>query len=433
MGRPGEAAPQPRLGPVLRALELLGRPDRTAPIVHITGTNGKTSTSRMIASVLEAHGLRTGTFTSPHLVSLNERIRVNGQDLSDEALICAWRATSRVIDRVDGELAADGGPPMTFFEVLVVVAFCAFAGARVEALVIEVGLGGTWDATNAADATIAVFTPIDLDHTAVLGPTVQDIARTKAGIIKQGSTVVTAAQAPSAMIEICAAASMARAEVVREGEHVSVRRREVRPDGQYLNLRLASGREVSVRVPLGAPYQAQNSVIALAAVEQLFDGQRFDGRQLDDTAIARGFASATSPGRLQIVRGGPTVVVDAAHNPHGVAATMTAMSEMFVERLPVVVVGVLDDKNAGAMISGIVPGAARIVVTRAPSPRALADAELFDLVLPLAGDVPVQLVSEAGEAISTARDLAGDEGVVLVIGSVTLAGLALEILKALPH
>src|SRR5919199_335835 len=216
-GRVGEVAPQPRLSATRRALELLGDPHRAYPIVHITGTNGKTSTSRIIESLLRAHGLRTGLFTSPDLGRLNERIVIDGEPIDDERLVDNWNDVKPYLAMADQDMARAGEAPLTFFEALTVLAYSVFADAPIDVGVIEVGMGGEWDSTNVADGQVAVFTPIDLDHTDRLGRTVAEIARTKAGIIKPGRSVVSAAQQPEALAELERAAELSEAAVALEG------------------------------------------------------------------------------------------------------------------------------------------------------------------------------------------------------------------------
>ncbi len=241
LARVGEANIRPRLEPTRRVAELLGDPQRSAPVVHITGTNGKTSTSRMIESLLRATGLRPGLLTSPHLVRLNERIVIDGLPISNEALARNWDDIAPYLLIVDTELSAAGDEPLTFFEALTVLAFAAFADAPVDVIVLEVGMGGEWDSTNVADGQVAVFTPIALDHTARLGNTVQEIARTKAGIIKPSATVVTAMQSIEALDELNAAAAQFEARVAIERRDFAVESTTVAVGGQLVDLRGRAG------------------------------------------------------------------------------------------------------------------------------------------------------------------------------------------------
>ena len=241
LARVGESAPQPRLDATRRALELLGDPQRSYPIVHITGTNGKTSTSRVTESILRAYGLRTGLLTSPHLVRVNERIVIDGLAISNRALAANWEDIRPYVALVDGELVAAGEEPLTFFEALTVLAFASFAEAPIDVGVIEVGMGGEWDSTNVADGQVAVFTPISLDHTQRLGATIQQIARTKAGIIKPVASVVSAAQVPEALAELERAADLTESTLKVEGSAFELTESTVAVGGQVISVRGLAG------------------------------------------------------------------------------------------------------------------------------------------------------------------------------------------------
>ena len=287
-GRGGEVAPQPRLSATRRALELLGDPQRAYPIVHITGTNGKTSTSRIIESLLRAHGLRTGLFTSPDLGRLNERIVIDGEPIDDDRMITNWNDIDVYLQMADSELEATGEAPLTFFEALTVLAYAVFADAPIDVGVIEVGMGGEWDSTNVADGQVAVFTPIDLDHTERLGSTIAAIARTKSGIIKPNARVVTAVQAPEALAELQRAADLSEAPLTLQDRDFSVlgRRAAVVPvgtaatspggvasepavvaPGQVIDVQGRAARYDGLVLPLLGAHQAQNAAVAIAAVE----------------------------------------------------------------------------------------------------------------------------------------------------------------------
>ncbi|MGT2426759.1 bifunctional folylpolyglutamate synthase/dihydrofolate synthase [Amnibacterium kyonggiense] len=460
-GRVGEKAPQPRLSATRRALELMGDPHRSYPIVHITGTNGKTSTSRLIESILRAHGLRTGLFTSPDLGYLGQRIVVDGEPIAEDDLVAAWAETKPFLELADAQLAETGEPPLTFFEALTVLAYAVFADAPIDVGVIEVGMGGEWDSTNVADGQVAVFTPIDLDHTERLGRTVEEIARTKAGIIKPGRSVVTAAQQPGALAELERAAALSEADVSLEGRdfRVLARRPVVVPadgpvgtggsgaasggPGQVVDVQGRAGRYEGLFVPLLGAHQAQNTAVAIAAVETFLGG---GAQPIAGDVLAEGLAGATSPGRLQVLGGGPLLVVDAAHNPHGVAAMAAGVTESFRLDHVVAVLAVLADKDAEGMIRAAADLVDEFVVTTAPSDRTTDPDELAALVVRIVGADRVVVEPDVARALAAARELAeahadaagpgdadpGDvpaQPGVLVFGSITLVARAIELVR----
>src|SRR5690606_3266102 len=318
---------EPTLAGVGEACDLLGNPQHTFKVVHLTGTNGKTSTARMIESLVRAHGLRTGLFTSPHLSSVRERIQIDGEPISREAFIGVWNDVAPMIELVDGRSVAAGGPRMSFFEVLTVLAFAAFADAPVDVCVLEVGMGGTWDATNVADADVAVIGPVALDHERWLGDSLADIAAEMSGVVKAGSDVVIAEQT-DIVTEVVAPALAESRSIWREGSDLEVVDRHPAVGGQMVTLRTPGATYEGLFVPLFGAHQARNAVLALAAVELLMA----DGGEVGSLAgdvVEQGFSGATSPGRLEIVRSSPTILVDAAHNPHGIDALAEAIEESF--------------------------------------------------------------------------------------------------------
>jgi len=433
--RVGEVAPQPRLSATRRALELLGDPHRAYPIVHLTGTNGKTSTSRIIESILRAQNLRTGLFTSPDLGRLNQRIVVDGEPIDDDTLLRSWADVEPYLRMVDAELEASGELPLTFFEALTVLAYATFADAPIDVGVIEVGMGGEWDSTNVADGQVAVFTPIDLDHQDRLGRTIDAIARTKAGIIKPGRSVVSALQTPEALAEIERAAELSEAQVSVEGRDFRVLARTPAVGGQLVDVQGRAGRYDGLFVPLLGAHQAQNTAVAIAAVET-FVG---DGTLAIDRAVLdEGLALATSPGRLQVVGTGPTVVVDAAHNPHGAAALAAGLTESFRFSRLVAVVAVLSDKDAAGIIRATADVVDEYVVTTAPSARAIDADALATIVVDVVGADRVVVEPDLERALEAARDTAadapaGDEGAaggVVAFGSITLVARVIEIARA---
>jgi dihydrofolate synthase / folylpolyglutamate synthase len=433
-GRVGEVAPQPRLSAPRRALELLGDPHRAYPIVHITGTNGKTSTSRIIESLLRAQNLRTGLFTSPDLGRLNERIVVDGEPIDDDTLLAGWRDVEPYLAMADRDLEAAGEQPLTFFEALTVLAYATFADAPVDVAVIEVGMGGEWDSTNVADGEVAVFTPIDLDHMDRLGSTIGAIARTKAGIIKPGRSVVSAVQAPEAIVELERAAELSEATLSLEGRDFRVLSRTPAVGGQLVDVQGRAGRYDGIFVPLLGAHQAQNAAVAIAAVETFVgDGSLAIDRQVLD----EGLALATSPGRLQVVATGPTVVVDAAHNPHGAAALAAALRESFRFSRVVAVLAVLSDKDAAGMVRAMADLVDEFVVTTAPSARATDPDQLARTVVDVVGADRVLVEPDLEQALQTAREQAadapegdeGEAGAVIAFGSITLVARVLQIAR----
>ena len=424
--RVGEAAPQPRLEPTRRAVELLGDVHRAAPVVHLTGTNGKTSTSRMVESLLRASGLRTGLLTSPHLSRVTERIMIDGAPISDEAFARNWDDIRPYLLMVDAELTANGEETLTFFEALTVLAFACFADAPVDAVVLEVGMGGEWDSTNVADAQVAVFTPIALDHTARLGRTVGEIARTKAGIIKPAATVVSAIQAIEVLDELRAASAHDEAPLHIERVDFALESTTVAVGGQLLDVRGRAGRYEGVFVPLYGDHQAQNAVLAIAAVESFLG----DGRiALDADVLAEGFGQVTSPGRLQLVGIEPTVLVDAAHNPYGAAALAAAMRGYFDFDEIALVIGVLADKDARSIIAELGALATEVVVTQSHSERAIPADELAEIVRLEVDPAHVSVQPHVTEALEVARAWAAEspKRAVLVTGSITLVGEVIDL------
>jgi dihydrofolate synthase/folylpolyglutamate synthase len=427
--RIGEAAPQPRLEPTRKACELLGDPQRSAPVIHITGTNGKTSTSRMIEAILRAAGLKTGLLTSPHLVRVNERIVIDGIPVSNEALVRNWRDIAPYLAIIDAELVADGEEALSYFEALTVLGFAIFADAPVDVMVLEVGMGGEWDSTNVADGQVAVFTPIALDHQARLGNTVAEIARTKAGIIKPAATVVTAMQSLDALDELTEAAAHDEASMVVELRDFALESTTVAVGGQVITVRGRAGRYEELFLPLYGDYQGQNAAVAIAAVESFLGGGTVP---LSSDVVAEGLAEATSPGRLQLIGIEPTVLVDAAHNPHGAKALAGAMTEYFDFTEIAVVIAVLGDKDAHGVFAELAPIATRFHVTRSHSDRATPVDELADVALTVAPAESVLRFDELSEAVDAGRAwaAAGPSRAVLITGSITLVGEALALAEA---
>ncbi|MGW0214573.1 bifunctional folylpolyglutamate synthase/dihydrofolate synthase [Micromonospora chokoriensis] len=411
-------------------LDLLGSPQRAYPAIHLTGTNGKTSTARMIDSLLRAFGLHTGRYTSPHLETVRERISLDGEPVSEERFASVYQEIKPLAELVD----ARSDEPLTYFDMTTALAFATFADAPVDIAVVEVGLGGAEDATNVIQAGVCVITPIGLDHTEWLGDTLQDIALAKAGIIHPGATVIAAAQEEEAARPLLDRCAEVGATIAREGGEFGVLSRAVAVGGQVLSIQGLGGVYDDVFVPLHGAHQAQNAAVALAAVEAFLGaGAR---RQLDIEAVREGFASASSPGRLERVRSAPTVLLDGAHNPHGMAATVTALQEEFAFSKLVAVVGVLADKDAEALLELLEPVADLVVVTRNSSPRAMPVAELAAVAAEVFGEERVESAEEIPDAIELAVALAEEDvpgelsGVgVLVTGSVVTVADARRLLK----
>ena len=425
---PAEDKMVPDLERIALLCDLLGSPNRAYPSIHLTGTNGKSSTARMIDALLQGFGLRPGRYTSPHLDSITERIVLDGQPIDEQLLVEAYDELAPYVAMVDARSAV----PMTFFEVLTGLAFAVFADAPVDVAVLEVGLGGLWDATNVVEAGTAVVLPVGLDHVPLLGTTLAEIATEKAGIIHPGATVVLAQQQPEAAEVLLRRCVEVGATVAREGMEFGVVSRDTAVGGQLLTLQGLGGRYDDLYLPLHGAHQAQNAAAALAAVEAFLGGG--DKGMLEVDLVREGFARTSSPGRLEVVRTSPTVLLDAAHNAHGMSATVAALSDAFAFTHLVAVVACLADKDVLAMLEVLEPAVAQLVVTRNGSPRALPVDQLADLARDVFGEDRVQVEDTLDDALSTAVALAdaeagyGGSGV-LVTGSVVTVGEARTLLR----
>ena len=420
----------PTLDRIVALCELLGDPQRAYPVIHLTGTNGKTSTSRMIDTLVRAIGLRTGRFTSPHVESMTERISVDGQPLSEQRFLETYNDVAPYLTLAEADPGVDH--PLSFFETVVGMAYAAFADAPVDVAVVEVGMGGSWDATNVADATVAVITPIAVDHAKYLGDRPEVIAREKAGIIKPGSTVVVAEQEPQVTAVIAERAAEAGATVLVEGQDFGVAQRVPAVGGQMLTLRGLRGEYDEVFLPLYGAHQAQNAVLALAAVEAFNGADSTDA--LDAELVREAFAEVTSPGRLEVIRRSPTIVLDAAHNPHGAAATAAALEDSFAFNPLVGVVGVMADKDYEGVLAAFESSFAHVVITQNSTDRAMPAEELGEVAAGIFGQDRVHVAPRLVDAIDVAAGLAETEGVygsggVLVTGSVITVGEARSLLK----
>ena len=441
LSRAPEHRVQPSLERVEAVLDLIGHPERSYKVVHITGTNGKTSTARMTERLLAATGLRTGRFTSPHLATVRERIALDGEPVSEEGFIAAWEDVRPYVEMVDERSAATGGVRMSFFEVLTVMALAAFADYPVDVAVVEVGMGGQWDATNVVRSQVEVITPIGLDHKAWLGDTIEEIATTKAGIVKDGATLVTSLQPRAAQEAIVRAAAahdvVWRRELDPESEYagqpgageLSVVSRQLAVGGQLVTLATAAAVYEDVFIPLHGSYQAHNALLALAAVEAVMGG-----RALPATVVQDGLASATSPGRLEVLRSSPTVLVDAAHNPHGVAALVEAVEEVFGLRHLVAVTAVMADKDVEGVLAELEPACDAVVCVPMDSPRALDVEDLAAVAREVFGPERVRTAQTLAQGVEQAVTLSEGHDApltasgVLIVGSVVLAAQARELL-----
>lgn len=432
-------------------MDLLGSPQRSYPCIHIGGTNGKTSVARMVDALLTALQQRTGRTTSPHLQAAVERIAIDGVPISPARYVETYREIEPFVQMVDaqseaGELGPPG-PPLSKFEVVTAMAFAAFADAPVDIAVVEVGMGGRWDATNIVDAPVAVITPIGMDHADYLGDTVAAIAAEKAGIIgaPRGEVVpvdtvaVIGRQSPDAMAVLLDQAVRAEAVVARQDSEFAVLSRQVAVGGQLLEIRGLGGVYPDIFLPLHGEHQADNAALALAAVEAFF-GAGVE-RQLDIDAVRAGFAAARSPGRLERMRSAPTIFIDAAHNPAGAAALAAALTSEFDFRYLVGVVSVLADKDVTGILSALEPAFDTVVVTENGSPRALDFETLGGLAEEVFGGERVVRAATLPDAIETATVLAEESGSagdglsgagIVITGSVVTAGAARTLFRRDP-
>jgi dihydrofolate synthase / folylpolyglutamate synthase len=435
---------EPSLDRITALTTLLGDPQRAYPVIHITGTNGKTSTARMTETLLRARGLRTGLFTSPHLTSIRERICIDGEPLSAERFVEAYAELQPYLALVDESQPV----PLSFFEVLTAMAFAAFADAPVDVAVIEVGVGGTWDCTNVADGAVAVITPISIDHERYLGNTVTAIAGEKAGIIKPGAVAVLAQQPIDAAEVLLRRVAEVGATVAREGLEFGVVSRELAVGGQLLSVRGLLGSYDDLFLPLFGAHQAGNAACALAAVEAFAGASASAGPSLADEPVALdselvrvAFRRMSSPGRLEVVRRSPVTIVDAAHNPAGMAATVAALSEAFALTDLVVIFAASEDKDVPAILDELEPVTSELVVTTNSSPRSTDPGKLAELAGAVFGADRVRAVSGLDDAIELGVTLAdeadaraaaqgGSPGtaLVLITGSVVTAGDARKLL-----
>ena len=422
--------PEHRVGPSLARIaavvDMLGHPEQASPVISITGTNGKGSTAIIIDSLLRACGLRTGRFSSPHLEDITERIAIDGAPIDKTLFDETWEEIEPVVGLVD-ERAIDG-LNCTFFEAMTALAYAAFADAPVDVAIMEVGMGGRWDATSVADAAVAVVAPVGLDHMAYLGDTIAKIATEKAGIIKPESVAVLAAQTPEAAAVLAARCHEVGAAMVCEGSDFALLDRQLAAGGQVIRLLGMGGPVGDLFLPLHGAHMACNAALAVAACEQLL------GRALDPDVIQQGFDAVVAPARLELVDAHPPIVLDTAHNPQAVTATLEAVVEAFAFDPLIVVLGMMRDKAVAEVLELLAPVAETIVVTQvAGLDRALPVGELGDLARDAIGDARVIEASNTSQALSVARrvaEQAGERAGILVLGSVYLAGEARGLVRA---
>lgn len=391
----------------------LGSPELEFPVIHLTGTNGKTSTARMITRLLVALGLKVGSYTSPHLERVNERLSLDGEPVSDADLDELLYAVSLV------ESSIDVHP--SFFEVLTAAAYRWFADEAVDVAVVEVGLGGTWDATNVVDAEVAVVTNVSIDHVEYLGPTREDIAGEKAGIVKPGSTLVLGENDAELVDPFLARGP---AQVWERGRAFGVRGNELAVGGRVVDLFTPSGAYDEIYLPLHGAHQADNAALALAAAEA------FAGARIPDDVVSDAFAGVTSPGRLEVLGHNPLLVLDGAHNVAGAQALRAALHEEFAPGPRTLVVGLLREKEPHEMLQALgVDDVELLIVCRPPSPRALEPA----MVAKAAGDLgmseeKIEVVETVQEAVGEALVSTPGAGQIVVTGSLYVVGAARSLL-----
>jgi dihydrofolate synthase/folylpolyglutamate synthase len=421
--------PENRIAPTLERIQALvdalGSPQLSYPTIHIGGTNGKTTTSRMIDSLLFSMGLRTGRFTSPHLETYRERIAINGEPIDPKELIFTYNDIAAYFDFIDSKF----DNPVSFFEAVTALAFAAFAEHPIDIGVIEVGMGGEWDATNVIKADVSVITPIGLDHMEYLGNTLVEIASTKAGIIKEAGFAVLSQQEPEVAVELLRKAAEVGADVAREGLEYSVLSRVVAVGGQLLTIQGLKGVYDEIFIPLHGKHQASNAAAALVAVEVFF-GEN----ELDIDAVREGFAQVRSPGRCEVIHRDPTLILDAAHNPHGSIALVETIESEFTFDEIIGVVGVMGDKDARGILVNFEKFMDSIIVTRNSSPRAMEVSALENLAIEIFGADRVFSAPTLESAIEKAikdlvRPLSDETLGIVITGSVVTVGEARTFVK----
>ncbi len=417
---------EPSLERIAALVDALGSPQLSFPTIHIGGTNGKTSTARMVDALFTELEYRTGRFTSPHLESFLERISIKGEAISPAELIATYNDIALYLDLIDSR----SEHPISYFEALTALAFAAFAEHPVDIGIIEVGMGGDWDATNVIQSAVSVLMPIGLDHTEYLGETIEEIAKTKAGIIKPESHVVLAAQEPEVARILLEKVLEKSAIPYREGIEFALIRRDIAVGGQLISVRGVHGEYNDIYLPLHGAHQAANAAVAIATVEA------FVGVKLDEDLVTTAFANVSSPGRLEILHRDPTVIVDAAHNPHGAKALAETIRSEFDFESVFCVLGILGDKDVKGFLKALEPVVDRLVVTKSDSPRALPVADLFAQAVEIFGhdrvfkeDDLASAITYAMEQVTLINQVSDGVSAVVITGSVVTAGSARVILK----
>ena len=416
---------EPSLDRISLLLDYLGNPQQSFRSIHIAGTNGKTSTSRMIDSLLQSFGIRTGRYTSPHLEDIRERISINGEYITPEYFLYTYADIKPYIDLVDSQ----SEHPLSYFEVLTAMAYAAFADAPIDVAIIECGVGGAWDATNVIDSDVSVMTPIGLDHQEYLGETIAEIAHTKAGIFRTGKPSVLAHQTREAAEVLIRESALVESIPLREGLDFSLAHRDVAVGGQLLTIQGIGGTYEEVFLPLYGRHQASNATLALTAVEAFLGG---GVQRLDIEVVRDGFAQVSSPGRLEVIRRNPTVIIDAAHNPHGASSLRDALHEEFAFDRIIAVVAMLGDKDVSGFLDELSDVFDEVIVTENSSPRALPTEKLFPIAVDIFGEERVTSAGSIMRAIELAIDRTSHPtqsiGIVIT-GSVVTAGTARSLLK----
>ena len=416
-----ESKIEPTLDRIIALTDALGSPQLSYPSIHIAGTNGKTTTARMIDQLLTELGYRVGRYTSPHLESFTERISIKGQPISNQQMITTYDDIALYLDLIDSRQPF----PISYFEALTAMAFVAFAEYPVDVGVIEAGMGGQWDATNVLSSLVSVMTPIGFDHMEYLGNTLTEIAQTKAGIFKPESNVVLAAQTSEVAKVLMANVLKVSAIPFREGVEFSVKKRSLAVGGQLISLAGIYGDVEDIYLPLYGDHQSNNAGLALASVEA------FAGVKLDEELVRQAFSKIKSPGRCEIIYQDPTVIIDAAHNPHGAAAIAKTISTEFDFQLVVAVVAVLADKDVDGILQQLSTAVDYIITTQSNSPRALDSAELAKIASKYFKLEQIEVISDLGGAITYAiekvnlsNQVSDGPGAILITGSVVTAGMA---------
>ena len=419
---------EPTLDRILALVDALGSPHLTYPTIHIAGTNGKTSTARMVDQLLANLGYRVGRYTSPHLESFTERISIKGGSISEVEMIKTYEDINLYLDLIDSRQPH----PISYFEALTAMAFVAFAEHPVDIAVIEAGMGGQWDATNVISSAVSVMTPIGFDHMEYLGNTLEEIAQTKAGIFKPESNVVLAAQSAQVAKLLLAQVAKVSAQPFRQGVEFALKNRALAVGGQLISIQGVQGDYDEIFLPLYGDHQGNNAAVALAAVEV------FAGVKLDTELVQDAFSKVSSPGRCEIVYKDPTVIIDAAHNPHGAGAIATTINTEFDFELVVGVISVLADKDVAGILKNLSAVLDYLVITENDSSRVMKPNLLAKLATEFFKEEQIEIIGDMNSAITYAIEKVAlfnqvNEGVgaVVITGSVATAGMARSIVKGL--